>query len=574
MQSMPAVLEPPRYDTPPRRVGPPWRALPRLANNTRVVRRPLVAIGLLATLACTRQAVDLAGRGCGGDACADGYVCNPLTSACTARVDLGCNVSGAVCPTDLRDHDACSVVGSFVPCVDGTNGCESGCRLCDSDLSWSQCSCIGINCACFTSNGGVEVCDGFDNDCSGSVDDGVDVEGCAISWVDADGDGFGTGDSMCFCGLPDGRFPLDGDSSDSDPAINPDAGELCDGIDNNGDGSTLARETDDDGDGYVECSPWVGDTPGIVGGNDCNDLDPDIHPGALELCDGISNDCSGVQPSEVDKDGDYYVGCAPWVGTVPGIVGGGDCDTGDELIHPGAPEVFDAADNDCDTKIDECLLDCDCGSTLVSCYPLETVPTASDLGSGHVDAVVETGTGVLADGKVAKAYNVGPSFYLEAPSSAAHDLTRFAVSAWVNPSSSPTGGSIRYIVDVQSQYAIVQQKQGDVSCFFINQGGSVVSVSGSGVVPNGVFTHIGCTYGGADLRLYINGVRVKTTRNSNVVSTAKTGNTRIGSNSPEGGDTALQSFQGLVDQVKIYNAASEQRMCLDAFRLDCPTSTF
>src|SRR4029077_18295008 len=38
---------------------------------------------------------------------------------------------------------------------------------------------------------------------------------------------------------------------------------------------------DHDGDGVTLCD------------NDCNDLSPDIHPGAEELCDGIDNDCNG-----------------------------------------------------------------------------------------------------------------------------------------------------------------------------------------------------------------------------------------------------------------------------------------
>jgi N-acetylneuraminic acid mutarotase len=44
----------------------------------------------------------------------------------------------------------------------------------------------------------------------------------------------------------------------------------------------LGHSVDDDGDGFSEC------------GGDCNDADAGIRPGAIEVCDGLDNDCSGV----------------------------------------------------------------------------------------------------------------------------------------------------------------------------------------------------------------------------------------------------------------------------------------
>jgi N-acetylneuraminic acid mutarotase len=44
----------------------------------------------------------------------------------------------------------------------------------------------------------------------------------------------------------------------------------------------LGQSVDDDFDGYSECA------------GDCNDMNPAIHPGAAEVCDGLDNDCDAV----------------------------------------------------------------------------------------------------------------------------------------------------------------------------------------------------------------------------------------------------------------------------------------
>ncbi len=90
---------------------------------------------------------------------------------------------------------------------------------------------------------------------------------------------------------------------------------------------------DQDRDGWGDSAALLP----VVAGHDCDDGDATRYPGAPELCDGKDNACSGSVPAnETDPDGDGYVACGPWVGSVAGIVGGGDCDPTDADTFPGA----------------------------------------------------------------------------------------------------------------------------------------------------------------------------------------------------------------------------------------------
>jgi len=174
---------------------------------------------------------------------------------------------------------------------------------------------------CDDTNGAVhptasEICDGIDNDCDGAADEPDAVD--ALTWYrDADGDSFGNAnDSVNACGQPAGFVLSSADCNDADAAINPAATEVCDGVDNNCDGAV--DETgpaiwyrDMDLDGFGNPNDTVnscGQPAGYVGNpNDCDDTSGAVFPGAPEVCNGNDDNCNGLVDEDQlgeDTDGD------------------------------------------------------------------------------------------------------------------------------------------------------------------------------------------------------------------------------------------------------------------------------
>ncbi|MFM7199432.1 MAG: MopE-related protein [Myxococcota bacterium] len=150
-------------------------------------------------------------------------------------------------------------------------------------------------------------------------------------------------------------FPLQDDCNDQDASINPGAADVCDGRDNNCNG-LIDDGYDLDRDGYATC--WG--LPAAL--FDCDDGLPSVYPGAPEACDGLDNDCDGVADDNAglifyrDEDGDLVGGaqtllaCSAPAGYVAIT---GDCNDANSTVYPGAQEVCDRLDNDCDSQLDE-----------------------------------------------------------------------------------------------------------------------------------------------------------------------------------------------------------------------------
>ena len=220
----------------------------------------------------------------------------------------------------------------------------------------------------------VEYCDGMDNDCDGSVDDGATMMTVYEDW---DADTFGNVDvSQEACDVSEGWVADSTDCDDADAAINPAATEVCDGAEVDEDcnamtadpTSTFYQDWDMDSQGNVSVTWDACSAPEgyVANSNDCDDLDAAIHLGADETCadDGTDNDCDGsatetpideiTRYRDFDSDmyGDSSVSYTSCVAPSGYVAAGADCDDTDATANPGATEIFDGVDNDCDGTVD------------------------------------------------------------------------------------------------------------------------------------------------------------------------------------------------------------------------------
>ena len=215
---------------------------------------------------------------------------------------------------------------------------------------------------------------------------------------DADGDGFGeTETAQVVCEPGAGFSQVAGDCDDGNATVFDGAPELCDGLDNSCNGevddglSFDTRYVDGDGDGYgAEGSGFqscklngAGEAP-VAG--DCDDTNNLVAPGAEELCDGVDNDCNeltddGPGPWYADQDHDGYGDLASESETCLGD--GGQVSNAldcDDLDAELSPDAQETCDN----------RDNDCDGSVDEGYEVNTWYTDSDQDGFGADSTEES----------------------------------------------------------------------------------------------------------------------------------------------------------------------------------------
>lgn len=301
-----------------------------------------------------------------------------LGGACTAG-DGACSALGTfVCSDDQTGVvcDAVAPVGTAEVCDDKDNDCDghvdegfdvgmscsAGTGVCTNE-GVTVCDASGLTVECNAVAGSPdseEICDGFDNNCNGLVDEG-----------------FSNLNATCRAGVGacavEGAFVCNeaGDGTVCEGQVGEPASEICDGVDNDCDG-----QVDEDFPGAgAPCTVGVGVCE-VSGTFVCDETGTDVMcdmtPGEPEgpeetACDNLDNDCDGMVDEGCDDDGDGYCDeSMAYVGSSFCPNGLGDCEDTFADVHPGQEEVCDDRDNDCDGQADEnptdgvtYYLDCD-----------------------------------------------------------------------------------------------------------------------------------------------------------------------------------------------------------------------
>ena len=294
---------------------------------------------------------------------------------------------GATEVCDGIDQDCDLLVDDGFPDTDGDSvaDCVDSDDDNDGDPDVSDCKPLAPE----TSNKSLESCDGLDNNCNGTVDEGF-----------TDGDDDGAADCVDLDDDNDG----DADATDCDPTnplVRNGATELCNGKDDDCSGVIDDGFVDSDGDKTPDCADLDDDNDGDPDVTDCASLKQSISNTAAELCDGLDNDCDDViDEGFVDTDVDGKADCLDLDDDGDGDPDNTDCAPKNPAVKNGGTELCNGKDDDCDGSVDEGFSNVD-GDTLADCADIDDDndgdPDSSDC--ALLDPTISSLLSELCDGK-------------------------------------------------------------------------------------------------------------------------------------------------------------------------------
>ena len=307
-----------------------------------------------------------------GDCADDNAAVNPgATEVVGDGFDQNCDAI-ELCFLDADDDGFLGTAGETVNSITDIDCNDAG----EGDTSDPTTDCNDRNPA--VNPDATEVCNGIDDNCDSQTDENTASD--APTWYrDADTDGYGNlAQPVVACSRPAGFVASSDDCNDAVATISPAFAELCNDIDDNCNGTTdepaaadardWYQDSDSDGDGNAANSihSCYADPGYVATSTDCNDADPFIFVGADELCDGVDNDCNVTiddtyaldaivwyRDADADERGDINSTVRSCSNPFGYIADATDCDDTRNFVYPGATELCDGLDNNCNGDIDE-----------------------------------------------------------------------------------------------------------------------------------------------------------------------------------------------------------------------------